>query len=62
VLGRSVRGLAFEGNSDAIPVPDEFLSSKHLELSVTVSHYQPKDESWGRYVVLFVMPGEGTRA
>lgn len=62
VLGRSVRGLAVEGDTEAFQVPDEFLSSKRLELSVTVTHYQPKDDPWGRYVILFVMPGEGTRA
>jgi hypothetical protein len=63
VLGRSVRGFVFSGgNLGQFQVPEEFLTPKRLELSITVTHYQPADSPWGEYVVLFVIPGEGTRA
>jgi hypothetical protein len=63
VLGRSVRGLVYESvDVDQLVVPPELLSAKRLELSVTVTHYQPAGEPWGRYVVLLVIPGEGPQA
>lgn len=63
VLGGPVRGLAFEATDlKLLELPEDLLRPKHLELSITVTHYQPEGEPWGRYVVLLVIPGEGIRA
>lgn len=63
VLGRSVHGMYFEATDiESIEFPDEMLTAKRLELSVTVTHYKPEDEPWGRFVILLVIPGEGTQA
>ncbi len=63
VLGRSVHGLAFQGTTfDEIELPDELLTARRLELSITVSHYRPEGSPWGSFVALVVIPGEGTRA
>jgi len=63
VLGRSVRGVAYElGDAEQMQLPDEMLRAKQLEISLTVTHYQPEGSPWGRFVVLILVPGSGTRA
>ena len=63
VLGGPVRGLAFEAvDIEQMQLPDVLSGPQRLELSITVTHYQPAAEPWGRYLVLLVIPGEGVRA
>ncbi len=63
VLSRPVSGMVFEFlELEQIALPEELLGAKQLELSISVTHYQPAGEPWGRYVVFVVVPGEGTRA
>jgi hypothetical protein len=63
VLGRSVRSIALEGPSvDMMPIPDVLLTEPSLELALAVTHYQPRDESWGRFIALVIVAGKGPRA
>jgi hypothetical protein len=63
VLGRTVQGYIITGTSvDAVELPEELVSAKRLELSITVTHYRPEDSPWGQFVVLLLIPREGTRA
>ena len=41
---------------DAFEFSDELLNNPELPLSVGVSYYQPEDDAWGRYFVLFILP------
>jgi hypothetical protein len=57
VLRRSVRGIVLEANDlDGLPLTDE-LFRRDLELDLAVTHYQPEDHPWGRYVVLVLIGG-----
>jgi hypothetical protein len=63
VLGRPVQCFVVEASDlSALPVPDELLAPGNLEVSVTVTHYQPDDGAWGRFAVLVLVPGEAPRA
>ncbi len=57
-LQRSVRGMYVETHDlGDFPIPRELLGPGPLELSIAVTHYQPADSPWARYVVLVVIGG-----
>ncbi|HVE87391.1 MAG TPA: hypothetical protein VND93_31255 [Myxococcales bacterium] len=52
LTGQSVQGIVVEtGSLDALQFPDELLRRSPLVVFVSVTHYRPKGEPWGRYVV-----------
>lgn len=58
VLRRSVQGLLLESNDlEAMPFPDALLKPGRLDLAIAVTHYQPEEEPWGRYVLLIAVAG-----
>jgi hypothetical protein len=54
-LQRAVNGYVLQGNDlDQIVLPTQLLRGRTLELGIGVSHYQPDDQPWGRYVIMIV--------
>jgi len=56
-LNRSSRAWCVTTSDlDQVEFSDEMLSSPELPVSIGVSYYQPDDDAWGRYFVLFILP------
>lgn len=52
-LQRSVEGLVFQvSNAEQFVVPARLLRPGSLEFGISVSHFQPENDAWGRYVIL----------
>ncbi|MDJ0851059.1 MAG: hypothetical protein QNK04_22025 [Myxococcota bacterium] len=62
VLGRSVTGWVAEVSEiEDLEFPEDYLTRPSLGVAVAVSHYLPKGEAWGRYVVMLVVSDPETR-
>jgi hypothetical protein len=60
-LERTVQGWVVETTSlDAIRFPEALTLRPALGLTVTVGHYKPAGQPWGRFVVFIVMTSEAT--
>ena len=56
-LQRSVNGFVLDTSRlEDFRLPEDLLRRRALEVAITVTHYQPPGEPWGRYVILVVVP------